>query len=192
MIWVLEEKCLPEVCLHEIGQKSSQNLKKAAIHSQWLSHVLTFLLLPYVYIGQTHNPNRGFVCFLTRLWAFRCSVVTQKYRRHSSTQPQIIVEFHETPTDRFLEAEERRNIRSADRRVEVKLQKRVRWKLPVLAQNVKLSPGSQTRQPVLLLVKWNLRRWRTVLCWGMGVERLFFPHFSTWTAPGSVTRKRKT
>lgn len=84
--------CLPEVvCLHETCKQSCQNLNEGAIHSRWLPHVLTFLFLPYVYISQTHNPNRDAAFFLTKSWAFGCSRVTQKYRRHSSTQPRIIV-----------------------------------------------------------------------------------------------------
>lgn len=68
------------------------------IHSRWFPHLLTFLFLPYVYISQAHNPNRGAASFLATL--FRLPCVTQKYRRHSSTQPQIIVYFHETLTPR--------------------------------------------------------------------------------------------
>ena len=37
---------------------------------------------------------------LTKSWAFGCSCVTQKYMRHSSRRPQIIVQFHKTPKNR--------------------------------------------------------------------------------------------
>lgn len=43
-------------------------------------NILLLLFLPYVYIGQTHNPNRGAAFFLTKSWVFGCSCVTQKYR----------------------------------------------------------------------------------------------------------------
>lgn len=60
--------------------------------------MLTFLFLPYVSIGQTSNPNRGAASFLSE---------PDQHGRHSSAQPRIIVEFHQTHTVR---AEVRGNI----------------------------------------------------------------------------------
>lgn len=148
------------------------------------------------------DPDRGVALLHTVSRGLVRPCATRRYRRHSPTRPQIILCLHQT-----LRPAETRRVGAQVRR-DIRFFSLVGWgKTPAvivsaifflyICPDAPLSQRKRRRRRgwwfCSLLVKW-----RSV---SLFRNAFFFPllsprtptasHFSTWTAPGVVTRKRE-